>query len=54
MKEEYKVGDDPIQSYRTYYIKDKVRFAKWEPRAKTPEWFTQGVLNESRRNTEIS
>ena len=43
MKEEYKVGDDPIQSYRKYYIKDKVRFAKWEPRAKTPDWFLQGV-----------
>ena len=54
MKEEYKVGDDPIQSYRKYYIKDKVRFAKWEPRAKTPDWFLQGVLDESRRNTEVS
>ena len=54
MKEEYKVGDDPIQSYRKYYIKDKVRFAKWEPRAKTPDWFLQGVANESGRNTEIS
>ena len=54
MKEEYKVGDDPIQSYRKYYIKDKVRFAKWEPRAKTPDWFLQGVENESRRNTKIS
>lgn len=53
MKEEYKVGDNPIQSYRMYYIKDKVRFAKWEPRAKTPDWFLQGVLDESRRNTEI-
>tara|TARA_R100000081_G_C4810421_1_gene170718 strand:- start:1784 stop:1945 length:162 start_codon:yes stop_codon:yes gene_type:complete len=47
MKEEYKVGDDPIQSYRKYYIKDKVRFAKWEPRAKTPDWFLQGVTNEN-------
>ena len=43
MKEEYKVGNDPIQSYRNYYIKDKVRFAKWEPRAKTPEWFLKKV-----------
>ena len=54
MKDEYKVGDDPIQSYRMYYIKDKVRFAKWEPRAKTPDWFLQGVASESGRNTEIS
>ena len=45
MKEEYKVKDDPIQSYRNYYIKDKVRFAKWEPRTKTPDWFKIGVTN---------
>ena len=54
MKDEYKVGDDPIQSYRKYYIKDKVRFAKWEPRAETPDWFKQGVLNESRANTKTN
>ena len=45
MKEEYKVDNDPIQSYRNYYIKDKVRFAKWEPRANTAQWFTQGVTS---------
>ena len=27
-----------------YYIKDKVRFAKWEPRAKTPKWYKE-MLN---------
>lgn len=54
MKEEYKVDDNPIQSYRSYYIKDKVRFAKWEPRAETPDWFIQGVMDESRKNTTIS
>ena len=43
MKEEYKVDDDPIKSYRNYYIKDKVRFAKWEPRAKIPSWFPKKV-----------
>ena len=54
MKEEYKVGDDPIQSYRKYYIKDKVRFAKWEPRAVTPGWFITGVNNEKRKTTEAN
>ena len=44
MKEEYKIEDDAIKSYRNYYIKDKVRFAKWEPRAVIPQWFT-GVVN---------
>ena len=44
MKEEYKVDNDPIKSYRNYYIKDKVRFAKWEPHAKTPLWYKE-MLN---------
>ena len=44
MKEEYKVDDDPVKSYRNYYIKDKVRFAKWEPRAQTPKWYKE-MLN---------
>jgi len=50
MKDEYKVDNDPIQSYRMYYIKDKVRFAKWEPRAKMPEWFKKGIKNERNEN----
>jgi hypothetical protein len=36
---------DVVASYRRYYIKDKVRFAKWEPHTKTPDWFLEG-LNE--------
>jgi hypothetical protein len=44
MKEEYKVDNDPIKSYRNYYIKDKVRFAKWEPHAETPKWYKE-MLN---------
>ena len=43
MKEEYKVPNDPVQSYRNYYIQDKVRFAKWEPRATMPNWFKRGI-----------
>ena len=46
MKEEYKVGNDTVASYRNYYIKDKVRFAVWEPRAKEPDWFKQ-LLEEN-------
>ena len=50
MKEEYKVYQsvdtiDPVGSYRNYYLKDKVRFAKWEPLAKTPDWFKE-IKNE--------
>ena len=51
MKEEYKVYKDcdridVVASYRNYYIKDKVRFAKWEPRSKIPSWFLKGISNE--------
>lgn len=48
MKEEYKVFKEPgivdiVESYKNYYVKDKVRFAKWEPRSTTPEWFKKGI-----------
>ena len=48
MKDDFKVYKsegiiDVVASYRNYYVKDKVRFAKWEPRSTTPEWFTEGV-----------
>jgi len=43
MKEEYKVDGDPVKSYRNYYIQDKVRFAKWEPRSTMPIWFKRGI-----------
>jgi hypothetical protein len=49
MKEEYKVKDDAIQSYRNYYIKDKVRFAKWEPRSKVPDWFKEGICQKDQK-----
>jgi hypothetical protein len=38
MKEEYKISDDPIECYRNYYIKDKVRFAKWKLK-NNPYWW---------------
>ena len=31
--------DDTVQAYRNYYNKHKSRFAVWEPRATTPDWF---------------
>ncbi len=37
MKEEYKISEDPVECYREYYIKDKVRFAKWKN--KKPDWW---------------
>jgi hypothetical protein len=30
---------DPVDSYRAYYLAEKVRFAKWAPRAKPPVWW---------------
>ena len=55
MKDSFKVYKpcgtiDVVESYRNYYIKDKSRFAKWEPHSKTPVWFLKGIENEKRRN----
>ena len=44
MKDEYKISEDVVECYKNYYIKDKVRFAKWEPRATTPKWYKE-MLN---------
>ena len=37
MKEDYKISHDPVDCYREYYIKDKVRFAKWK--TQPPPWW---------------
>jgi len=38
MPDEFKIGDDPVLSYRNFYIKDKSRFAKWKL-GNIPEWY---------------
>ena len=38
MKEEYKISSDPVECYREYYHKDKVRFAKWKV-GNVPAWW---------------
>lgn len=38
MNENYKINNDPVLSYRNYYIKDKSRFAKWKYSNK-PHWY---------------
>lgn len=35
----YHVPNDPVTSYRSYYIGEKSRFAKWAPRATPPIWW---------------
>lgn len=37
MPETYKVLDNPVQSYKIYYINEKLKFAKW-PENRRPEW----------------
>jgi len=39
MPDKYKIPGDSIQSYRNYYIGDKVAFAKWKSPATIPTWF---------------
>jgi len=31
---------DPVTAYRHYYNRYKNRFAAWEPKARTPNWYT--------------
>lgn len=38
MKEEYKISSNPVLCYRNYYLKDKVRFAKWKLNNE-PDWW---------------
>ena len=38
MPDEYK-DEDAVTAYRTYYINDKQRFAKWEKGVPTPDWW---------------
>ena len=40
MPEKYRT-DDPVISYRDYYIGEKSRFAIWTSPATVPEWFIQ-------------
>ena len=44
MNDDYKINNDPVLSYRQYYIKDKSRFAKWKYTTE-PSWYTKGLLN---------
>ena len=48
MPEKYRTAD-PVQSYRTYYINDKARLAKWKPPRSAPKWFNEGIEEIERR-----
>lgn len=37
MPDQYK-RSDVVEAYRAYYIGEKLKFAKWEPRAERPSW----------------
>lgn len=45
MPDKYKVQGDSVQSYRNYYIGDKVSFAKWKSPAVQPTWFNYAHLS---------
>ena len=38
MREDYKISSNPVECYREYYLKDKVRFAKWK-KGNVPSWW---------------
>ena len=35
--------EDAVTAYRTYYLRDKQRFAKWEKGVDAPDWWVQDV-----------
>lgn len=39
MPDQYKVDGNAVQSYRNYYLGDKVRFATWQRGRAAPAWF---------------
>lgn len=43
MPPEYK-HRDAVVAYRQFYLGEKSRFAAWEPRATTPEWFRENRI----------
>jgi hypothetical protein len=49
MPDDVKIGNDSLLSYRNYYIKNKVSFAKWTKR-KVPDWF----INYNTQDANIS
>jgi hypothetical protein len=42
MPDIYKVAGDSLQSYRNYYLGDKVKMSRWTNRP-MPEWFADGI-----------
>lgn len=42
MPEDYKISENPVECYREYYLKDKVRFAKWK-KGNIPKWWQEGI-----------
>ena len=55
MPEKYKVPDDPVASYRAYYLGDKARFAKWKS-GNTPSWWPRPSYLDvgGQHDTELS
>jgi hypothetical protein len=45
MPDKYKVQGDSIQSYRNYYIGEKVSFAKWKSPSVEPQWYSTAINN---------
>ncbi|MGC9356838.1 MAG: pyrimidine dimer DNA glycosylase/endonuclease V [Anaerolineae bacterium] len=41
MDDRYKVNEDPVASYRNFYVLDKSRFAHWEHGRRPPSWYLE-------------
>jgi len=44
------VPNDTVQSYRNFYVADKLEFAKWEKGRPAPSWWTEAIENNLKIN----
>jgi hypothetical protein len=45
MPEEYKVPGDPVQAYRSFYVGEKLQFARWT-RRRRPAWIEETLRQQ--------
>jgi hypothetical protein len=46
MPDKYKDPNDAVNAYRTYYVSDKSKFAKWEKKNNEPYWWTERLKDK--------
>ena len=50
MPEQYRVPGDPVQAYRSFYVGEKLRFARWT-RRRRPAWIEETLSQSGSRGS---